>query len=107
MREWPEGPAADPRAARERYDADLASGRAAAREALRADLRTAHFGAGVVLLVSVLAGFLVAPATGLLVAGAFAALFVVTLAVMLLRALPRTQALRRAYLFTFGWANWL
>ncbi|MFD8219770.1 hypothetical protein ACFV2U_40320 [Streptomyces sp. NPDC059697] len=40
-------------------------------------------------------------------AGAFAALFLVALGVLLLRGLRGLDAGRRAYLFTFGWANWV
>ncbi len=42
--QWPEGPHAGPDAARARYTADMRASRRSAREALRADLPTAHLG---------------------------------------------------------------
>ncbi|MCM2425455.1 hypothetical protein [Streptomyces sp. RKAG337] len=107
MQEWPEGPAAEPQAARERYDTDVQLARKQAREALRADFPAAHVGLGAVLLVSAIMGLLTEPAMGVLVAGSFATLFAVTLAVMVLRGARGANALRRTYLVTFGWGNWL
>ncbi|MFI9102537.1 hypothetical protein ACIGXA_18645 [Streptomyces fildesensis] len=107
MQEWPEGPAAAPQAARERYDTDVRLARKQAREALRADLPAAHVGLGAMLLASVIVGLLTAPPMGALVAGSFATMFAVTLAVMVLRGARGANALRRTYLVTFGWANWL
>ncbi|MFB7496669.1 hypothetical protein ACFC09_18615 [Streptomyces sp. NPDC056161] len=105
--QWPEGPAADPEAARERYASDMKATREASRNAVRADLPAAHFGSALVVVTSALVGYFVAPAAGALVAGAFAALFMVARAVMFLRGVRGVEASRRAYLFTFGWANWL
>ncbi|MFD9655925.1 hypothetical protein [Streptomyces mirabilis] len=104
---WPEGPAADPEAARERYDSDMRTSRKALREPVRADLPAAHFGLGLVIVASVIVGLLAGPVAGVLVAGAFAALFLVALGVLLLRGLRGLDAGRRAHLFTFGWANWV
>ncbi|MFJ9725999.1 hypothetical protein ACIRP3_24895 [Streptomyces sp. NPDC101209] len=105
--QWPEGRAADPEAARERYDSDLRAARRRLREFLRADLPSAHLGLGGVVVTGVLVGLFAGPAAGALVAGAFALLFLAALAVMFLRGLRGAEAGRRAYLFTFGWANWL
>lgn len=107
MERWPEGPAADPEAARERYDSDMRSVRKALREVIRADLPAAHFGPGIVVVASVIVGLLMGPLAGALVAGAFAALFLVALVVMFVRGIRGLNAGRRAYLFTFGWANWV
>ncbi|SCF82469.1 hypothetical protein GA0115254_11831 [Streptomyces sp. Ncost-T10-10d] len=107
MTQWPEGPAADPERARERYDSDIRAVRRDLREAARADLPAAHFGLGTVVVVSTVVGRLAGPVAGALVAGAFAALFLVTLAVMRLRGARGREATRRAYLFSFGWANWI
>ncbi|GAA3477143.1 hypothetical protein GCM10018966_016720 [Streptomyces yanii] len=52
MKQWPEGPSADPEAARERYD----SGMRALREVIRADVRAAHVGLGIVIIASVIVG---------------------------------------------------
>ncbi|MYQ49308.1 hypothetical protein GTW40_30540 [Streptomyces sp. SID4985] len=107
MERWPEGPAADPEAARERYDSDMRAERKALREAIRADLPAAHFGLGIVIAASVIVGLLVGPVAGVLVAGALAVLFLVALAVMFVRGVRGLDAGRRAYVFTFGWANWV
>ncbi|MER5207584.1 hypothetical protein [Streptomyces sp. NPDC002825] len=107
MERWPEGPAADPEAARDRYDSDMQSVRKTLREVVRADLPAAHFGLGVVIVASVIVGLLVEPAAGALVVGTFAALFFVALVVMFIRGIRGLDAGRRAYLFTFGWANWV
>ncbi|MEU8882793.1 hypothetical protein [Streptomyces hydrogenans] len=107
MKQWPEGPAADPEAARERYATDIRAERKALREVFRADLPAAHFGLGIVVVASVVVGLFAGPIVGALVAGSFAALFLVVLVVMLLRGIRRLDAGRRAYLFTFGWANWV
>ncbi|MER6847020.1 hypothetical protein AB0A81_26435 [Streptomyces flaveolus] len=107
MQPWPEGPVADPEAARERYTSDLRASRKALREAIRADLPVAHVGLGIVVVASALLGLFTQPAAGALVAGAFAALFLAALAVMLLRGIRGLDAARRAYLFSFGWANWI
>ncbi|MEV7185396.1 hypothetical protein [Kitasatospora sp. NPDC093102] len=105
--QWPEGPAADPEAARERYASDLRAERKALREAIRADLPAAHFGLGIVIVASAVVGLFAGPIAGALVAGAFAALFLAALTVMLLLGIRGLDAGRRAYLFAFGWANWV
>ncbi|WP_242647097.1 hypothetical protein [Streptomyces nodosus] len=107
MERWPEGSAADPEAARERYASDMRASRKALREVIRADLPAAHFGVGIVVVASVVVGLFAGSIAGALVAGFFAALFFVALAVMLLRGIRGMDAGRRAYLFTFGWANWV
>ncbi|MGY6021629.1 hypothetical protein [Streptomyces spinosirectus] len=107
VQQWPEGPVADPEAARERYNSDMRATRKALREVVRADLPAAHFGLGIVVVASVVVGCFAAPVVGALVVGAFAALFLVALAVMFLRGSRGLDARRRAYLFTFGWANWI
>lgn len=107
VQQWPEGPAADPEAARERYESGMRAERHALREVFRADLPAANTGLGVVVAACLIVGFLVGVRPGLLVAGAFAALFLATLAVMLLLGARGTDAVHRAYLFTFGWGNWI
>lgn len=107
MEQWPEGPAADPAAARGRYDSGTRAERRALRGALRSDLPAAHGGAVLVLLAATVVGFLRGVGFGVLLAGAFAVLFLLSLAVMLLRGVRGRDAGRRAYVLTFGWANWL
>ncbi|MEV4940864.1 hypothetical protein [Streptomyces zaomyceticus] len=106
MERWPEGPAADPDAARERYESDMRSVRKDLREVIRADLPAAHFGLGIVIVAGVLVGLLVKPVAGALLADAFAALFLIALVVMSVRGIRGPDAARRACLVTFGWANW-
>ncbi|MGW5232264.1 hypothetical protein ACWEQU_08180 [Streptomyces nodosus] len=107
MEQWPEGSAADPEAARERYASDMRASRKTLRGVIRADLPAAHFGLGIVVVASVVVGLFAGAIAGALVAGFFTALFLVTLAGMLLRGISGMDAGRRAYLFTFGWANWV
>jgi hypothetical protein len=85
----------------------MRSARRALREVIRAELPAAHFGLGIVVVAGVVAGLLVGPVAGALVAGAFATLFLVALAAMFVRGVRGRDAVRRAYLFTFGWANWV
>ncbi|MFE0654484.1 hypothetical protein ACFVZH_38745 [Streptomyces sp. NPDC059534] len=107
MEQWPEGPAADPEEARERYASDMRAERKALREVIRADLPAAHFGLGIVIVASAVVGLFAGPIAGAVVAGSFAALFLVALVFMLLRGIRGLEAARRTYLFTFGWANWV
>ncbi|MGW1953610.1 hypothetical protein ACWCPI_12785 [Streptomyces sp. NPDC001920] len=105
--QWPEGPMADPDAARDRYNADLRASRSAIRELFRVELPIAHVGAALAALVSVVVGVLWSPAAGALIAGGFSALFIVAMAVALLSGRRGWGAVRAAYKFTFGWANWI
>ncbi|WP_448320245.1 hypothetical protein [Streptomyces sp. CO7] len=105
--QWPEGRFADPAAARERYDAGLRGARGAAREVLRAEPPDAHLGLGVVAVAVAVTALLAGPVPGSAVAGVFAALFLATLAVMRLRGVRGMDAVRRSYLFTFGWGQWI
>ncbi|MFC6599497.1 hypothetical protein [Kitasatospora paranensis] len=107
MQEWPEGPAADPAAARARYERDLAQARTEAREAIRADLSAAHLGLGLVAAAGPATGLLVRPLLGAVVPAAFAALFLAALAILSVRGARGRDLLRRGYLCTFGWGAWL
>ncbi|MFI5470905.1 hypothetical protein ACIA6D_11815 [Streptomyces cacaoi] len=104
---WPEGSNADPDAARERYNADMQASRGAVRNLFRVELAIAHMGLAIAIIAGVLAGAAWSPRTGLIIAGAFAALFVVALAVALLAGSRGRDAVRAAYKFTFGWADWI
>ncbi|NED10836.1 hypothetical protein [Streptomyces sp. SID9124] len=97
---------ADTEAARARYRSDMRASRKALRDAVRADLPAAHFGLGIVVVASVVTGLFEGAVVGSLVAGFFGAAFLAFLAVMLLRGIRGVDAGRRAYLSTFGWANW-
>ncbi|WP_369383024.1 hypothetical protein [Streptomyces sp. cg36] len=86
--------------------ARAAADEAAEREALRADLPDAHFGLAAAIILSALVGAFVAPLYGLLVAGAFAAIFLVVLGAQCLAGFT-WESVRRAYLVTFVWGRWL
>ncbi|WP_234307328.1 MULTISPECIES: hypothetical protein [unclassified Streptomyces] len=107
MQQWPEGPHADPEAARDRYNTDIRESRAAVRNLFRVGLPVAHFGLGTVITVSVFVGVIWSPITGALIGGAFTALFVVALCVAVLAGSRGRDAVRAAYKFTFGWAEWI
>ncbi|MEV0090219.1 hypothetical protein [Streptomyces sp. NPDC050738] len=104
---WPEGPNADPDAARERYKADMQASHGAMRNLFRVELPIAHLGLAIAIIVSIFVGVVRSPTTGAIVAGAFAGLFIVALAVALLAGSRGWDAVRAAYKFTFGWADWI
>jgi hypothetical protein len=107
MEDWPEGRSADPAAARERYDAGLRASRERMRSVFRSDTGDANTGLAVVIVATAVAGFLASPMSGVLVAGAFAALYLAALTYQLWKGVRGATALHRAYLFTFGWGQWL
>lgn len=104
---WPEGPNADPDAAKDRYNADMRASRAAIRELFRVELSIAHVGLAIAAMACIVIGVIWSRKTGAIIAGAFAALFVVALTVALLSGRRGRGAVRAAYKFTFGWANWI
>ncbi|WP_371629151.1 hypothetical protein OG892_12470 [Streptomyces sp. NBC_00341] len=81
--------------------------RAAMWELFRVELSVAHMGLALVVMASVLVSVVWSPPAGALIAGGFAALFVVALVVFLLLGRRRWGAVRAAYKFVFGWANWV
>ncbi|WP_406738335.1 hypothetical protein OG365_20735 [Streptomyces sp. NBC_00853] len=89
------------------YSRDIKEARRSMREALRADLSAAHWGLG----VTVVALIVVASSAGLgwtlIVAASFTAWFVLALAVIHLGGGRGGDAVRRAYIATFGWGNWI
>ncbi|MFF3601065.1 hypothetical protein [Kitasatospora indigofera] len=104
--DWPEGSAADPDAARARYEQDLREARGAGREALRAGLADAHVGLGLVLAVAVAVGCFKGAGPGALVLSAFLVLFCALLAGRFAAGARGRDLVRRSYLLTFGWAQW-
>ncbi|MFB7437684.1 hypothetical protein ACFC01_04905 [Streptomyces mirabilis] len=105
--QWPEGPHADPEAARDRYNADMRASRSAMRNLFRVELSIAHMGLVIAIIASVLVGMAWSPRTDAIIGGAFAALFVVALCVAVLAGSRGRDAVRAAYKFTFGWAEWI
>lgn len=105
--QWPEGPNADPDAARERYNADMRASRGAIRELFRVELPIAHLGLMLVAVATAFVSVVWSPKTGVIIAVGFAALFAVARAVALLSGRRGWGAARAAYKFTFGWADWI
>lgn len=99
---WPEGSHADPDAARGRYSADVRASHSAMRNLFRVELPVAHWGLVIVIIASLLVGVVWSPRTGAIIGGAFAAL-----CGALLAGCRGWDAVRAAYKFTFGWANWV
>ncbi|MEU8760097.1 hypothetical protein [Streptomyces sp. NPDC048659] len=58
-------------------------------------------------MASAVLGLLAGLPFGALLAGLFGGLFLVVLVALRLRGARALDAGRRAYLFTFGWANWV
>lgn len=104
---WPEGSHADPDAARERYNLDVRASHSAMRNLFRVELPVAHWGLVIVVIASVFVGVVWSPRTGAIIGGAFAALFVAALCGALPAGSRGRDAVRAAYKFTFGWANWV
>ncbi|MFG2485868.1 hypothetical protein ACGFSI_24315 [Streptomyces virginiae] len=77
------------------------------REVLRSDRPAAHGGLGVTVVVLIV----IASSSGLgwtlIVAASFTAWFVLAPAVIRLGGGRGGDAVRRAYIATFGWANWI
>ncbi|WP_245235315.1 hypothetical protein [Streptomyces violaceorubidus] len=105
--QWPEGPQADPDLARGRYDADMRASQGAMRNFFRVELPVAHAGLAIVIIAGVFVGVVWSPRAGGIIGGAFAALFVVALCVAFLAGRRGRDAVRAAYKFTFGWADWI
>lgn len=71
------------------------------------ELPVAHVGLALVLVVSAVVGVALSPKAGAVIAGAFAGLFVMALVVARLAGRRGWSAVRTAYKFAFGWANWV
>lgn len=90
-----------------RYAPDMQSERHNVREALRSDVPAAHMGfALTVVVLAVIAGY-----SGLrwtfIVSGVFSGWFLLALAVIHIGSGRGWDAVRRAYVATFGWGNWI
>ncbi|MFI5766897.1 hypothetical protein ACIA8F_38960 [Streptomyces sp. NPDC051563] len=97
----------DESAARSRYTQDIQAERRALREALRSDLPAAHMGLGVTVIALIAIASFSGPRWTLTISGAFTAWFLLALAVIHIGSGRGRDALRRAYIATFGWANWI
>ena len=77
------------------------------REALRASVFGAHIGLGATVIALVVIISLSAPFYAWVVAGSFAAWFLLALAVILIGGGREMDAFRRAYVATFGWGDFI
>ncbi|MFJ4776505.1 hypothetical protein [Streptomyces sp. NPDC088762] len=81
--------------------------RSSVREALRSDLPAAHLGLGVTVTALIVVASFSGPRWVFVVGGAFGAWFLLALAVIHIGSGRGWDAVRRAYIATFGWANWI
>ncbi|WP_329390174.1 hypothetical protein OG625_38450 [Streptomyces sp. NBC_01351] len=81
---------------------DPAEGQAAPR-----DIRAGHLGLGVTVIALIVIASFSGPRWTLIVSGAFAAWFILALAVIHMRGGRSWDALRRAYNLTFGWGEYV
>ncbi|MFD7833943.1 hypothetical protein [Streptomyces sp. NPDC059761] len=77
------------------------------REALRSDLPAAHLGLGVTVIALIVIASFSGPRWTLIVAGSFTAWFVLALMVIRIGDGRGWDAIRRAYIATFGWGQWI
>ncbi|MFE7394914.1 hypothetical protein [Streptomyces sp. NPDC057582] len=89
------------------YERVLAEDRRVIREALRSSRGGAHFGLVVTALALGAVGYLEGPKWPLIIGGVFAVWFALALAVVRRRGGRSWKAIERAYIATFGWAQWL
>ena len=90
-----------------RYNRDIHGERRAVRGALRTDLPAAHMGLGVTVISLIVIASFSGLRWTLIVAVAFATWFVLALAVIHAGSGRGWDAVRRAYIATFGWGNWI
>ncbi|GGX66132.1 hypothetical protein [Streptomyces hiroshimensis] len=90
-----------------RYAEDMRAERQAVREAVRADAFGAHVGLVVTVLVVGAAVVFDEPQWAVVIAGACAGWFVLALVVTSLRGGGGWGAVRRAYIATFGWGDYV
>ncbi|MFE3739232.1 hypothetical protein [Streptomyces sp. NPDC059134] len=89
------------------YIRDMREERRTVREALRSDLPAAHMGLGVTVIALVVVASFSGPRWTVIVAGAFTAWFLLALAVIHIGNGRGWDVVRRAYIATFGWGNWI
>ncbi|MFJ3706528.1 MULTISPECIES: hypothetical protein [Streptomyces] len=89
------------------YTRDVQAERHLVREALRSDLPAAHMGLGATAIILILVASFSGPRWTLIVAGAFTAWFLLALTVIHIGSGRGWDAVRRAYIATFGWGNWI
>lgn len=90
-----------------RYTRNIQQERHALREALHPDLPAAHMGLGVTVVALIVVANFSGPRWTLIIAGAFTAWFILALAMIHIGSGRGWDAIRRAYIATFGWGNWI
>lgn len=100
-------PGPDGEAARERYPRDLRRDRQAVRQLLRADVGGAHLGLALTVGALLVAAGFSGPRWVLIVSGVCTAWFALALAVVHIRGARGRNAVRRAYIATFGWGEYV
>ncbi len=89
------------------YSRDIKNVRRSVREALRTDLPAAHAGLGVTVVALIVVASFSGLGWALIVSASFTAWFVLALAVIHRGGGRGGDAVRRAYIATFGWGNWI
>ncbi|MFD7715952.1 hypothetical protein [Streptomyces sp. NPDC059814] len=89
------------------YERVLAEDRRVVREALRSSRGGAHGGLLVTAVALGVVGALAGPKWPLIIGGAMAVWFALALGVVRRRGGRGWKATERAYIATFGWAQWL
>ncbi|MFF4472315.1 hypothetical protein ACFYZ3_22460 [Streptomyces sp. NPDC001599] len=97
----------DAEAAPNVYERILAEDRRVIREALRTSRGGAHFGLVLTFLALGAVGYFNGPRWPLIIGGVFAVWFALAFAVVRRRGGRGWKAVERAYIATFGWAEWL
>ncbi|MEW2064707.1 hypothetical protein AB0899_28785 [Streptomyces sp. NPDC007002] len=90
-----------------RYARDMQEEGHSVCEALRSDLPAAHLGVGATVIALIVVASFSGPQWTLIVAGAFTAWCLLALAVIHIGSGRGWDAVRRAYIATFGWGNWI
>ncbi|MFJ9648907.1 hypothetical protein [Streptomyces sp. NPDC101206] len=89
------------------YERVLAEDRRVIREALRSSRSAAHVGMVLTVVALGLLGYVKGLQWPLIIDGVFVSWFALALAVVRRRGRRGWKAIERAYVPTFGWADWL
>ncbi|MFI8362413.1 hypothetical protein [Streptomyces sp. NPDC085612] len=89
------------------YSQAIHDERGSVRAALRTDLPAAHLGLGVTAVGLIVVASFAGLRWGLIVLAGFATWFILVLGVIRIGSGRGWGAVRRAYIATFGWGNWI
>ncbi|MFJ9595540.1 hypothetical protein ACIRS3_22620 [Streptomyces virginiae] len=89
------------------YTRDICDERRSVRAALRTDLPAAHLGMVVTVVALIVVGSFAGLRWALIVAAGFVAWFLIALGAISIGGGRGWGAVRRAYIVTFGWGNWI